>query len=258
MPTLITFDSTIAARTRAAAQILATPDLLAAYVAKGGTPEDLESIRAHGETAEALSQAQSAAQAQGGAATLGVLSSFVLLQKEYVAIMAVVQAVRHDLEKASAPASVKSAVDRILVNEAETAFRTVIGKDGTSKKASVKKASQEALRAEIAKDGRALLDLAPIQALLGKRKVKPARLAKLVADAEALSGKLAARASAKGAQKDATTAMHEAVSEQKQVWRACYRLLAATGSEDTRVAQLLKEAAHKKVSSARKASTENA
>ena len=37
MPGLVTFDSTIAARTRAAAQILATPDLLASYEAKGGT-----------------------------------------------------------------------------------------------------------------------------------------------------------------------------------------------------------------------------
>lgn len=246
MSKIVTFDSTIAARTRAAAQILATPDLLASYEAKGGIPEDLESIREHGQTAEALSQAQSAAQAQGGAATLAVLGPFVALQKEYSAIMAVVQAVRHDLEKAKAPIEIVSAVDRILVNEAEVSIKTVLDKDGKAKKKAVKSASQEALRAEIAKDARALLDLAAIHPALEKRKVDGPRLAQLIAVAESLSGKLAGRAAAKGAQKTATTALHDAVSAQKQVWSACYRLLAAVGSEDARVAQLLTEAAHKR------------
>jgi hypothetical protein len=160
MSKIVTFDSTIAARTRAAAQILGTPDLLASYEAKGGIPEDLQSIRDHGQTAEALSQAQSAAQAQGGAATLAVLGPFVALQKEYSAIMAAVQAVRHDLEKALAPVEVMTAVDKIIVNEAEVSIRTVLDKDGKAKKKARKSASQEALRAEIAKDARALLNLA--------------------------------------------------------------------------------------------------
>ena len=246
MSALVTFDSTIAARTRAAAQILSTPELVASYEAKGGTKEDLESIRDHGQTAEALNQAQSAAQAKGGAATIYVLSTFVALQKEYSAVMAVVQAVRHDLVKASAPVVVLSAVDRILVNEAEISIKTVVDEEGKATKKAGKRVSQEALRAEIAKDARALQDLSTIHPVLEKRKVDGLRLGRLVTVAESLSGKLAERATAKGAQKIATTAMHDAVSEQKQVWGACYRLLAAVGSEDARVAQLLTEAARKR------------
>jgi hypothetical protein len=246
MSKLVTFDSTVAARTRAAVQILATPALLAAYEAKGGLEEDLERIRDHGQEAEALSQAQSAAQAQGGAATLAVLGPFVTLQKEYSAIMAVVQAVRHDLDKAKAPVQIVSAVDRILVNEAEVSIKTVLDKDGNAKKKAVKSVSQEALRAEIAKDARALLDLAAIHPALEKRKVDGPRLAKVIAIAESLSGKLAGRATAKGAQKTVTTALHDAVSAQKQVWSACYRLLASVGHEDASVAQLLTEAAYKR------------
>lgn len=246
MSKLITFDSTIAARTRAALQILATPDLLASYEAKGGTLEDLESIRHHGQTAEALSQAQSAAQAAGGAATLHVLGTFVALQKEYVAVMAIVQAARRDLAKVGASIETLSAVDRILVNEAEVAVRSTVAADGKTTRKTVKKASQEALRAEIARDARALLALSAIHAVLAKRKIDVPRLKAMIATSESLSGKLAERASAKGAQKSATTAMHDAVSEQKQVWGACYRLLAALGNEDARVAQLLAEAARKR------------
>ena len=246
MSKIVTFDSTIAARTRAAAQILSTPDLLASYEAKGGISEDLESIRDHGQTAEALSQAQSAAQAQGGAATLAVLGPFVALQKEYSAIMAVVQAVRHDLEKANAQGEVLSAVDQIILNEAEVSIRTVLDGEGKAKKKAVKSTSQEALRAEIARDARALLSLVAIHNALEKRKVDGPRLAQLITVAESLAGKLASRATAKGAQKTATTALHDAVSEQKQVWSACYRLLASVGHGDARVAQLLSEAAYKR------------
>ena len=248
MSTIVTFDSTVAARTRAAVQILTVPALFAVYEAKGGTKEDLESIRDHGLKAEALSQAQSAAQADGGAATLAVLGPFVALQKEYSAIMAVVQAVHHDLEEAKAPVEVVSAVERILVNEAEVSIKTVLGKDGKERKKAIKSESQEALRAEIAKDARALLDLGAAHAALGKRKVDSARLSQLITAAESLSGKLAGRATAKGAQKSATTALHAAVSEQKQVWSACYRLLASVGHEDPRVAHLLREAAQKRSS----------
>ena len=252
MPALVTFDSTVAARTRAAVQILATPDLLAAYESKGGIREDLESIRNHGQTAEALSQAQSAAQAKGGAATVYVLSTFVALQREYAAIMAVVQAARHDLAKSGAPAEILGAVDRILLNEAETSIKTTVDEDGKAKKKAVKRASQEALRAEIAKDARALQELSTLRAVMEKRKVDGPRLVKLATVAESLSGKLAERAMAKGAQKIATTAMHDAVSEQKQAWSACYRLLAAVGSQDARVAQLLTEAARKRSSPKKK------
>lgn len=247
MSKLITFDSTVAARTRAADHILSTPELLASYEARGGIQQDLESIREQGQRAEALSLAQSAAQAAGGAATLYVLGSFVRLQREYTAVMAVVRAVRFDLESAKAPIEVVSAVDRIIVNEAEVAIRTVASAEGTSKKKkAVKRVSQEALRAEMAKDARALLDLPAIRAPLEKRRVDAARLSAMIALAESLSGKLAERATAKGAQKMATAAMHDAVAAQKRVWGACYRLLAAVGGEDARVDQLLAEAARKR------------
>ncbi|MFT3764516.1 MAG: hypothetical protein QM820_03210 [Minicystis sp.] len=254
MATISTFDSTVAARTRAADRILSTPDMLAAYEAKGGLAEDLKKIRDTGHEAEVLSQAQSAAQAAGGAATLTVLTDFATLQKEYSAVMAVVQAARHDLATAQAPAEVIKNVDRILINEAEVLIKTatdkdgkpVVGKDGKPKKVAVKRVSQEALRAEIAKDARALKDLSAVHPALAKRKVDVSRLDKLLVAAEALTGKLADRAAAKGGGKQATSVVHDAVSAQKTVWAACYRLLAALGREDPRVAQLLTEAAPKR------------
>jgi hypothetical protein len=246
MAAIVTYDSTVAARTRAAAQILATPDLLSLYESKGGLKADLEKIRDRGQEAEALSQAQSGKQAAGGAATLDVLATFTALQKEYSAVMGVVQAARYDLGEAKTATDVLNAVDRILVNEAEVTIKTVVGADGSSKKVAVKRASQEALRAEIARDARALLDLSAVHAALKKRKVDKSRLTKLLAAADALSGKLAGRAAAKGEQKQATAALRDAVSAQKQVWGACYRLLASVGQDDTRVAQLLTDAARKR------------
>jgi len=254
MGAIVTYDATVAARTRCADKILAAPDLLAAYEAKGGLAEDLQAIRDAGQKAEILSQAQSAAQAAGGAATIGLLADFAALQREYKAVMAVVQAVHHDLEQAQAPAEVIEAVDRILVNEAEVAIRTVVdaegkpvaGKGGKAKKKAVKRVSQEALRAEIARDARALVNLAPAHAALAKRKVDQARLDKLLAAAEALAGKLADRAATKGNQKASTTGLHDAVEAQKQSWGACYRILASLGREDPRVDALLAETARKR------------
>lgn len=250
MASIVTFDSTVAARTRAADRILATADMLAAYEAKGGLAEDLQQISKAGHRAEVLSQARSAAQAAGGAATLAVLTDFATLQKEYSAIMAVVSAALHDLARADAPAEVIKGVERILVNEAEIMIKTVtdesgspvIDKKGKPKKVAVKRVSQEALRAEIARDARALRELDAVHPVLEKRKVDTSRLDKLLASAEALAGKLADRAAAKGDGKQATSAMHDAVDTQKKLWTACYRLLAALGRDDARVAQLLGEA----------------
>src|SRR5215203_3955067 len=106
MPAIVTYDSTVAARTRAVTQILATPELLLLYESKGGLKADLERIRDRGQEAEALSQAQSGAQAAGGAATLDVLAAFTALQKEYSAIMGVVQAARYDLGETKAATDV--------------------------------------------------------------------------------------------------------------------------------------------------------
>lgn len=254
MAAVTTYDSVVAARTRAASQILTTADLLASYVSKGGLADDLTQIRDLGQQAEALSQAQSASQAAGGAATLEVLGAFTALQRDYSGVMAVVQAVRSDLVKGNAPGEVIKTIDRILVNEAEVAIKTVTSADGaTKKKVAVKRASQEALRAEIARDARALITLPAAHAALNNRKVDQARLDKLLADAESLSGKLSSRAVAKGGEKQATQALHDAVSAQKQVWGASYRLLALVAHEDTRVAQLLAEAARKRSPGKKKA-----
>lgn len=73
---------------------------------------------------------------------------------------------------------------------------------GKARKKAVKRVSQEALRAEIVKDARALQHLSSIHPALEKRKVDGPRLAKLVTVAESLSGKLAERAAAKGCAED--------------------------------------------------------
>lgn len=52
--------------------------------------------------------------------------------------------------------------------------------------------------------------------------------------------------------KQATQALHDAVSAQKQAWGASYRLLALVAQEDTREAQLLAEAARKRSSGKKK------
>ena len=91
-----------------------------------------------------------------------------------------------------------------------------------------------------------ILDLSAIHPVLAKRKVDAPWLSAMIAVAESLSGKLAERATTRGAQKLATTAMHDAVSAQKEICGACYRLLAAVGSEDAHVARLLTEAARKR------------
>jgi hypothetical protein len=157
--------------------------------------------------------------------------------------MAVVQAVARDLRKAKASQEVIAKVEKILVNEAAVTVQTGAGKDGAPVKRTVKSTSQEAVRAEIGRDARALVDLKPVHALLAARKVSLARLKKLRDGADALSGKLSTRAARKGGQKTATTAVRDAVTEQRDAWSSCYRLLALTGRADARVGMLLAEAA---------------
>lgn len=235
--------ATVAARTRAAAQILDNAELRALYESVGGLPEDLEAIRDAGLAVEAHILAQSNAKGAGVAATIDVLQSFALLQKEYVAVMAAVQATRRDLEQASAPQDILTALDRILVNEAQVVVQTVAQPDGTKKRKVSRSESQEALRAEIARDARALLDLGEAQKALARRKVGKARLEKLLDAAQALSGKLASRTTKKGDGKAKTAAKDDAVAEQSAAWSACYRLLALAGQQDARVSALLRDAA---------------
>ena len=93
MATSVTFDAKVAARTRAASEILHNKELLAIYQRHGGLREDLDAIVSHGQKAEALSHARSSSKSSGESATLTVLTAFSELQKEYAAVMAVVQAV---------------------------------------------------------------------------------------------------------------------------------------------------------------------
>lgn len=238
--------STIAARTRAAQQILDHLDLFAVYESVGGLKADLEAIRDAGLASEAQMLAQGSAKSAGEAATLDVLSAYAAVQKEYVAVMAAVQAARRDLEKAGAAAEVLAEVDRILENEAQVVVSTTAQPDGGKKRKTSRSESQEALRAEIAKDAGALLAVDVALPVLEARKVSKERLEKLRADAEALSGKLAARTVKKGEQKAMTAARANTVAELAAAWGACYRLLALSAQKDARVAELLREAARQK------------
>ena len=70
-----------------------------------------------------------------------------------------------------------------------------------------------------------------------------ARLEALQKSARDLSGKLSDRAAKKGARQNATSEEAKAVTDQRGTWGACYRLLAAVGAKDSRIAVLLKDAA---------------
>jgi hypothetical protein len=237
-----TLGGLVAARTRTARQILADPTLLSLFEAKGGLRRDLEAIRDAGDSAEAHGVSQSVSKGERGGATLDVVSSFAALQREYTAVMAVVQAVRGDLGE-GAPHELVSAIDRILVNEAQVIVRTVEKEDGKKARQATRSTSQEALRTEIAKDAAALIALTAVHAALAERRVDLARLDKLKSDADALAGKLAVRATKKGASKAATGLRADAAKGQSAKWSACYRILAMVGQEDQRVATLLQEAA---------------
>jgi hypothetical protein len=126
------FDDTVAARTRTAVQILVSPELCAIYEGYGGLKADLESVRDAGLRAEAMNQAQSEAQAQGKAGTAAALELFGALQREYKAIMAVVQAARSDLARAGAPTGLLAAVDQILKDETQVILRLVPSADETA------------------------------------------------------------------------------------------------------------------------------
>ena len=238
------YNTIVAARTRAAEYILTTAELLQEYEAAGGLVADLQKIVAFGSDAEALSHAQLGAASGSSGSTVSLLARFAELQTEYSAIMACVQAVRHDLAEAGADNDLLAAVDSILADETEVVIRTVTSADGAKKKVKKKSQSYEAIRAEILRDATGLIGLDGAQAALTKRKVTSARLKKLKVAAESLAGQLAEQSSRKGASKSATKAVRDAVASQRLVWGACYRLLAAVGRNDERIRRLLKEAAH--------------
>lgn len=137
-------------------------------------------------------------------------------------------------------------LDGIIVNEAQLSVTVTEDESGGKRREAHRSATQEALRAEIAKDAGALLALEAVHPFLAERRVSTERLAALQAAAAELAGKLADRATAKGAGKSATQAEREAATLQRQTWGGAYRLLAALGQRDARVRALLAEAADTK------------
>lgn len=236
------FDDVVAARTRAAIQMLETADMLEAYLVAGGKQTDLTAIRDHGTRAEALNLAQTAAQASGGAATLTLLQELAWVQREYVTIMAALRSERVDLVEAGATPEVLERVDAILKDETQVSVRTTTFADGSTQKKRQASKAQEATRAEIERDANALIELTEIHAGLGQRRIDLARLTQLRDRARALSGKLAKRSEKKGAAKGVTKSERDAVKLQTTRWGASYGTLSIAAATHAGIAQLLKDA----------------
>jgi hypothetical protein len=236
------FNSKVAARTRAAAQIMDTPGLLSKYEGIGGLRRDLEAVAKAGNEAEAANQGQSRAKAAGRAATVDLLALFAALQKEYAAVMAVVGAVRSGLAAGGASADTIARTSAVIKNEVPLSIR-VFEKDGSKKRTARRSRAQEALRAEIAKDAAALIELKEIHPALAERKVDLSRLKALKRSAEKLSGMLSDRAASKGRSRTATREEQDAVKRQDVAWSVCAGLLRELGKRDERVRMLLSEAA---------------
>ena len=228
------FRETVAARTRAAAYIVATPELLEEYVAIGGLALDLEVIVESGRAAELANSGQSIGSAQGTANSVDVQSAFRALQREYKAVMAVARAVLDDLEEAKAPVEVLEQLKKILVDETAVHIKTVKGEGDATVRKALKKHSQEAIRAEIWKDAKGLLESPEIVTAMTARRVDAARLSGLLGSADMLSARLSARIADRAERKLATQAEHEAVKAQRKKWGAVYRLLQRLDDERLR------------------------
>lgn len=239
------FDDVVAARTRAAAQILRSPEMLEAYLASGGAEDDLRAIRDHGARAEALNLAQTKAQGSGETATLQLLEELAWVQREYVLIMGALRGERGALVETGASSDLIAEIDRILEDEAQVSIRTAALADGTTKSSRASSKAQEATRAEIERDMSSLIALTGVHDGLARRRIDVARLTRLRDRAQALTGKLATRAQQKGAAKGATKAEREAVERQSTRWGASYRTLTIAAASNAGIAQLIKEAARK-------------
>jgi hypothetical protein len=241
----LNFTTTTSARTRCAERFLRDPLLLSLFEEKGGIPEDLQAMITEGNLAESYNRAQSAAGAAASAASVEVTRKFQAVQEEYTTAMGALYAVRRELVRDNADPGILLAVDTIIANEAQLNVTTK-EQDGAKKRKSSASRSQAAVRNEIDKDVAALIDLTATHELLARRRITKERLEKLLAEARALSGKLADRSTTKGAGIKATQEEREAVKRQSEVWAATYRILAAVGSNDPSVASLLKEASRKR------------
>lgn len=261
-----TFDSIVAARTRAASEILSSPALLSIYERRGGKREDLEKIAEHGQRAERLYQMRSEAQAAGGAATATVQNEFTALQRESTEVMVVVRVIANDFRDEGAPVDVTQGLAKILANESRVVLRPVEdqdkgegGDEGKSegkeesqriakrpRRRAVRSQSQEAIRAEIQKDIGALLQLTAAHPALAARQVSKTRLEALYTNAQALTGRLATRVVRKAEALGATQAVRNAAAAQRRLWGASYGLLTLAAEDDVRIRQLLADAARKR------------
>ncbi|MBI5493631.1 MAG: hypothetical protein HY904_01310 [Deltaproteobacteria bacterium] len=206
------FNDNVTRLTRVAEQILDDPELLEGYLDVGGLKEDLENIKGHGVDAAAANQGHSQKRGDGKGATTEALMAFLQLQKDYADVMSIVQAVHGDLKEAGASQSMLARVQAILEDETQTTL-TNQGNDG--KRSARKVRAHDTIRAEIEKDGKALLAFTEIHERLLKRRVPLERMKKLASDAEDLDGKLGVRLIKKGAAKTATAEEREAVAKQK-------------------------------------------
>jgi hypothetical protein len=244
MTSLLAYGDTVAARGDVGAYVLERPVLLAGYVELGGLPEDLALLRDKALEAEACNQRQGVAGHVAVGATAEALGAYRAVQQEYVKVMAVVEAVAGDLREAGAPVTLVRQVEGILANEAQTSFSPppVPG----AKRRATRKQSREAVRAEVARDAQALLDLTDVHGLLARRRVDLPRLERLRAGAAALSGKLAFPAQKRGARKAVTQEERQAVAAQAHKWVTCHRLLRTLAGQDGGLAELVKRAARKR------------
>jgi hypothetical protein len=263
MSTPRTFNSSVAARTRAADEILRSAERLAIYVAQGGRAEDLRQIVELGQRAERQHQDQTWTQAAGGAATETVQTQFRAMRSEYRKVKAAVRAVMKDLGESGAPVEVLRTVQQVLADESEKILLPIADEgapegapeapegapeapegapeapEGRPPRRAVRSRSREAVRAEVQKDTGLLIQLEAAHPALAERKVDLPRLEKLHSDAQALSGKLATRSARKGQAKGKTQTLRSTVAEQRRVWGTIYPLLELAGQADPGIAELL-------------------
>jgi len=230
----------VAARTDTAAAILGNPQTLERWCGLGGLPVDLEAIVADGREAEALNLLQQTAKAGSAAATGDLALEFANVQREYQAVMRPLEMIAADLERENASNEEIKRLEAIIANEAQVAIRSV-EKDGAKKKR-VRVQSQEAMRAEIERDSKALLEFEAIRDRLAARKVTTERLQALLSRAAALSGKVSDRVGKKNAAKNTTKAERDAVARQTKRWSVCGRTFRALAEVDGTVRDLLKAA----------------
>ncbi len=232
------FNSVVAGRTSAASKILNTAELLRQFEESGGLKADLEAIVAHGKEAEALNQSQGAATREKSVATAKTLEAFQSLQREYSAIMDVLVALRAELTNAGEKDNLKR-LNGIIASETETAFTEKDAGDGKTVKKARKSQTQEATRAEIARDAKSLLDFTAIASRLAARRVDATRLQALKTNAEALAGKLADRVATAAERKALTEKEQAAVAAQNLHWTSSRRLLSALAKRDVRALDLV-------------------